>query len=369
MDIPQEVSKAYLKAKIALMQSADSAFFTTVLFSLKHQWDYEIPTACTNGISVKFNPDFFMSLDAQERVFLLLHEAMHVAYLHIQRGSSGKYEPKRFNIAADHVINLMLKDRGFFMPKGGLADPQYRGMSTEEVYALLEDSDTSDFEMDIEPMEGDTESHVETVNEILVRASVQSKMDADKQGTIPGEIAVFIDKLINPTLPWNQILKKYLFARIKEDYSWSKPNKRFFPEYYLPTLYSEGLGEIAIAVDTSGSVSDGEFSRFVSEIKSILKKLKPTSIKLIQFDTKITDVVSVKNVNQLDSVVFTGRGGTCMNPVIEYVTTNKPKVLLVFTDGHFGKAFSKPPCDVVWLIHNNPTFTINFGKVIRYEIK
>ena len=77
--------QALNKAKIELMRRPDSVFFITVCFSLKHIWDSSIKTAATNGIDIKFNPGFFMSLTAEERLFLLLHETCHVAYQHMCR--------------------------------------------------------------------------------------------------------------------------------------------------------------------------------------------------------------------------------------------------------------------------------------------
>ena len=364
-----EIEKAHSKAKIALMQHADSAFFTTVLFSLKHKWNTNIPTACTNGLTIMVNPNFFMSLNVQERVFLLLHEAMHVVFMHVERAMLFEgINAKKYNIAGDHVINLLLKERGYQMPQGGYADPLYKGMSTEEVYDLLEDID-DDFGMDLMPVEGDIKDFKDTVDEILVRASIQSKIDKDKQGTIPSEIAVYIDKLVNPTLPWNQILRKYLSAKIKNDYSWSKPNRRFFPEYYLPSMYSEGLCEIAVAIDASGSVSDKDFSVFVKEVQTILKTLKPSAIQLITFDTEIKSIVKLKTVEELNKVEFHGRGGTLVSPVIDWANQYKPRVLLVFTDGYIESSLPRCRTDLVWLIHNNDSFVNEQGKVIKYKIE
>ena len=101
--------KALDKAKIALMSKPDVAFFTTVCFSLKHIWNSDIPTACTDGTSIEYNPAFFLSLSEAERVFLLVHEAMHVALMHILRVKDK--DRKKWDIAADYVINGMLVDR------------------------------------------------------------------------------------------------------------------------------------------------------------------------------------------------------------------------------------------------------------------
>jgi len=363
MDTPDQ---ALSKTKIQLMARPDSAFFTTVCFSLKHRFDNKIPTACTNGKEIRFNPDFFMSLNIEERVFLLLHESMHVAYLHMARLQTR--DARKFNIAADHVINLQLIERGFRMPSMGLADPKYKGLSTEEVYKLLPDDPGSPFDMDLEPGEGDPAQLEADVQDILVRASIQSKMSNDKPGTIPGDIQIFLDGLLNPKLPWNRILQKYLQSFAKNDYSFKKPNRRFFPRYHLPSLYGESLMNIAIAVDTSGSVSDAEFKRFVTETHSILRMMKPDQITMIQFDTEIKSVDKIRNVNELMQLKFTGRGGTMISPVIQWANENKPQLLLVFSDGYFRFYDLPTKVETLWLIHDNEQFTAPFGKTIHYEI-
>lgn len=359
--------KALNKAKINLMSRPDSAFFTTVCFSLKHIWDDTIPTACTNGKEIRFSPQFFMSLDSEEQVFLLLHESMHVAYIHMDRLQ--ERDPQKWNEAADHVINLQLIDRGFKMPKMGLADLKYRGMGTEEVYKLLPEKDRSKQDQDLKPFEGDSEELKEAVQDILVRASVQSKMQGDRVGTIPGDIQLFLDNLFAPKLPWNRILQKYLNAFSKSDYSYKKPNRRFFPQYFLPSLHSQKLMDIAIAVDISGSVRDEDFKTFVSEIHSMLRMMKPSKINLIQFDTEIHSDDVIRSTLDLANVKFKGRGGTDIRPVLEWADENKPQLLLVFTDGDFNFYGTTTKAKALWLIHNNKEFKAPFGKTIHYEIK
>jgi predicted metal-dependent peptidase len=221
-EITPEIEKAYNKAKIGLMAKADSVFFTTILFSLKLIWNWEKPTASTNGSDIQVNPIFFMGLSPDERIFLLVHEAMHVALLHMLR--LGGKNKEKWNIACDHYINLLLIERGFKMPRNGLADPAFKGLSADQIYALLPDPPpnsgyTPDLELPTDPIE-DIEENVE---EILIRAAIQSKMQGDKPGTIPGDIEIFLDRLLNPKLPWQRILQKYIQNLSKHDYSWRKP--------------------------------------------------------------------------------------------------------------------------------------------------
>lgn len=378
-----EANKALSKAKIKLMGKADSVFFTTLCFSMKHLFDEKIPTACAGGMTIRYNPKFFMELTPEEQVFLMLHETMHIAYLHGVRfkALTTEKEHRLWNIAADHVINLQLIKSGFRMPsddKAGHANKDFEGMSTEEIYKLLmsqPDSGQSSMN-DLMPSDGEGDSGAsgnscgleEKVKDVLVRAALQSKMAGDKPGTIPGEIEIFLDKLLNPKLPWHRILQKYLTAKAKTDYSFQKPNRRFFPDHHLPSVFGEGLCNIAIAVDTSGSVSDADFLQFVSDTHGILRMMKPEQISFIQFDTEIKSVNTVKSVNELEKLKFTGRGGTDVNDITKWANTNKPQVMLVFTDGYFHHPHESTKVDTIWIIHNNPGFTPPFGKAIHYQL-
>ena len=361
--------QALNKAKIQLMSKQDSAFFTTVCFSLKHLWNENIDTARTNGTWIEFSPKFFMSLTVGEQIFLLLHETMHVAYLHMARVQPGM-NMSRANIAMDHVINLQLIERGFQMPKCGYADKQYTGMCWEEVYKLLPNDDTKPMMEDLVPSDDPmlNEQLEQAVQDILVRASIQSKMANDKPGTIPGDIQIFLDKLLNPKLPWNRILQKYMHSFAKNDYSFRKPNRRFFPKHHLPSLIGEKLINLAIAVDTSGSVSDSDFKVFVSEIHSILRMMNPDQINLIQFDTSIKSVDKIRTTNELEKCRFSGRGGTAITPVLQWANENKPQLLLVFSDGEFNFYDTQTKVQTLWVIHNNQKFKAPFGKTIHYSI-
>lgn len=364
---PHEI--ALSKAKIGLMNRKDSAFFTTLAFSLIHEFNDQIPTARTNGRRIQYNPDFFMALSPEERVFLMIHEAMHCALLHMDR--VGSYEPRKWNVACDHYINLMLIDRGFTMPKMGLADPQYKDcQSSDEIYKLLPDEPEEDSQGigdDLESFDGPSDALREEIQDILVRASIQSKLAEDKPGTIPGEIEIFLNKLLKPKLPWNRILQKWLNSFNKNDYTFKKPNRRFFPDHHLPSLWSNNLCSIATAVDTSGSVSDEEFNQTVSETHSILRMMKPEKISFIQFDSALKSVDQIKNVRDLMGLKFTGRGGTRIKPVLEWANQNKPQLMLVFSDGGFDFPDLDCKVPIVWLIYNNPKWTAPYGKVIHYE--
>lgn len=373
--------RALDKAKIALMSKPDTAFFCEIAFSMKYVWDESIPTACTDGTSMHINPEFFMKWTPEQQLGLILHETLHVAYMHMARVQ--QRDSRLYNMAADYVINLVIKDRGFKLPDGGLYDEQFRGMSSEQVYDLLkqkQDQDPQGFDQAFGqlPMEDlapppqgmDTEELEERIEQILIRAALRSEQDNDKPGTIPGDLQLLIDKLLKPRLPWNRILQKYLMEFAKNDYSWRKPNRRFMPEHYLPSLYSINLIDMVIAVDISGSVSDYEFQNFVSEIASIFRMVKPKKLTLIQFDTRIQNVNVIKSIPELVQVKFHGRGGTQIGELVDWVNTHKPQLTLVFTDGDFPFKNYQSKLQFLWMIHNDysQSFSPAFGKAIHYKI-
>lgn len=351
------------------MTKPSTTFFMALAYSMKHIISDDVPTAATNGKLIKYNPNFLLKLNLEEQVFLMLHETMHIAYMHMARAEAQGLDPYKANIAADHVINLQLIGQGFTMPKGGLADNQYSGMSMEEIYALLPPNSELPWDDLGKPQEGEAaESLKAEIEEALVRAAMQSKMAGDKPGTIPGDIEIFLDRLLNPKLPWQTILRKYFQNFSKSDYSWKKPNRRFFPKHYLPSVHSESLMEIAVAIDVSGSVSDAQFQQHISEVASIIKTMMPPKITLIQFDHIIQSVDAVSSMNDLMNVSFTGRGGTNIDPVLEKCNELKPEVLLVFTDGWFHPPQIQPKSNVLWMVHDNPAWTAPFGKAIHYTL-
>lgn len=383
--------KALDRAKVGLMQIKNSVFISTILFSLKFSWDDTIPTACTNGLDLRINPDFFLGLDKEERVFLLAHEAWHVAFQHMLRMSKEKEDNfDVWNQATDHYINIMLIDNGYKMIKGGLADHQYSNQqewSSDKIFKDLMDNPNKqdpNFQPDFDPNAGgdngdggdkskpqmSKEDVQRKIEDIIIKASVQSRMSKDEVGTVPGEIEVALDKLLNPKLPWNVILANFLSSMAKEDYSWRRPNRRFMPDYYLPSLYSESLGHVAVAVDTSCSVTDEQFTAFRTEIDNIQRTMNPESMTIVDFDTQIHTIHKLQQGEDASKIHFHGRGGTYMHPVFDHYNKpeNKPKVLIMFSDMECQEVTEDPGYPVIWIKLRGHGFNPSFGQVIDFDV-
>lgn len=374
----KELTRLLDRAKIGLMGIKNSTFISTILFSLKFSWDSNIPTACTDGLSLKFNPDFFRNMSEEERIGVLAHEAWHVAFQHMLR--VGDRDFGLWNQATDHVINLMLLSKGYQLPRGGLADPKFENMNSDEVYTHLDQNkqdQSPNFQQDMAPAGGNNPGTItpeeaakveQKITDTILKATLQSRVNGDDPGTIPGEIERELHKLLYPKLPWNIILQRFMNDLAPLDFTWRRPNKRFMPEVYLPTLYSETIGHIAIAVDTSGSVTDEQFTDFLTEINSIKEHLQPERLTVIDFDTCIQHVHELGKEDSVHSVKFTGRGGTHIGEVLEWADTHKPLAMVIFTDGYFRKVDLDPGIPIIWIIHSDGihSFKTDFGKVVEY---
>lgn len=396
LDVDHPAPQALSKAKVKLMLKKDCAFFATLILQTPVYWISadEIDTAATDGKNLFFNPEFFLGLDPEERVFLILHEVMHNVYEHgIRRGYR---DATTWNEAGDYVINDELVQRGFKMPQVGLHDVGYRGMSTDEVYEDLiknknkggSNKPTPWVDIQEPPDQNGNGGHggkqnngiggvpqpsaaeVEDHNKnLLTQATQQSKMSGDKAGTIPGNLERKLDDLLNPKLPWTAILAKFLFSMNKNDYSWRKPNRRFISQgIILPSLYSEGVGKIDFAIDTSGSVSESDFNRFISEIGYVFKTFNPQEIGVMQFDHILQGNDKVCSVQDFMKLEFKGGGGTRIEPVLDVFKNNDAKALIILTDGYLHHDEDlDPKKPVVWCIYDNPGFVPAFGTAIHFD--
>lgn len=363
------LEKQLSKAKIQLMNTPDTAFFVTVCLSLDHHFDDTVGTACTNGRFVRYSPEFWQKQNQAEQVGLVLHETLHVVFDHM--GRIQQRDPRRWNVAADYVINQLIIDRGFKLPAGGLLDSQYRGMSAEEIYDLLRPDQYETFQLDIQaPSEAEMAEHQAHIEDLLLQASIQSRIAGDKPGTIPGEIEFYISKLLAPKLNLKHQLKRYFNGHARNDYTFRKISRRY-RHVCMPTLYSEAMGHVAIAADSSGSVTDEEFDRIVSEVGGVIKHTKPSKLTMLTFDRSIQTENEVHNLAELAKLKFKGRGGTAIAPVMEWAIKHTPKVLVVFSDGgfYFTENTPKPRVPILWLIYNNPGFKAPFGKVIHFNME
>ena len=397
-----EQDKALLalrKAKLKLMNHPNTLFLTNILFSLKIEFTDRVPTLGTEGVHLYVNAEWWNKWSNKQQVGLLAHEAWHVAFMHMFR--RGTRDPKTWNYAGDYVINNMVLAAGMELPPG-LHDSKYNGMTTEEVYDKLMqspnppnqpneigqdvmDPQAQDGDGEGEDGEGDgpsrkkpTQSELremeEKVKDIVIKAATAAKMQGEKvAGSGSPEMERLIEELENPRIPWNVILLNFMSQFCRDDYTYRRFNKRFLPDFYMPSLYSESLPTINVYIDASGSVSDSDFAVFLSEVQSIKDMLNPKQMNVWSFDTELRSKTTLLEHDHVRDIHMRGYGGTAIGGVIEDIEDTKPEISIIFTDGYFSNVdYSKAAAasSVFFLIYDNERWdcpdsgikTIHFDK-------
>lgn len=377
-------------------------------------------TAMTNGLEVTYAEEFVDSLSDAEFRFLMLHEAYHCMYKHLITWEwMYDIDGNLANQACDHVINLKLLaamddpsvGKGFIsMPKDGLADPQYTGMDSAEIFHKLRkakqtqqqpqqpnQSQQGQGQGQPQPGQGqpqpgkpdntrqgfddhDWEGAKALSDE--EKAEIGRKMDeAVRQGALlAGKTGSGgmrdIDELLQAKVRWQDALREYIHAICAgSDFStWRRPNRRFVSAgVYLPSTVSQTISEIVIGIDTSGSIGGPELSQFLGECAAIFSSVRPEAVRLLYWDTRVCRDERYAQ-DQLDQIVKTtkpeGGGGTSPSCVPDYMNANniKPQVTIMLTDGYVGSDWGANwPSPVVWCVVGNKSAESTTGKTIHVE--
>lgn len=148
MDIEAQVKRKITKAMVGLRRRSPA--YAYVASTLKKVADPTCKTAWTDGVSLGYNPDHILTIDIEEAISLLAHEAEHVIKgdpwrLHqwFQRVGAlvelkGQETAKRcFNQGSDHGINLRLKRNRYQIGDDWPADPAYDKVAAEKIATEL----------------------------------------------------------------------------------------------------------------------------------------------------------------------------------------------------------------------------------------
>ncbi|MCK4821935.1 hypothetical protein KA005_39590, partial [bacterium] len=163
-------------------------------------------------------------------------------------------------------------------------------------------------------------------------------------------------------------LQNYMGSFAKEDYTWMRPNRRFIGEdIYLPSLHSETLGEMVVAVDTSGSITREELEQFSSELNSILEGSKPSKVTVIYCDTRVAHTEEFTPEDFPVKLHKHGGGGTAFSPVFEHVNQHleeTPECLVYLTDMYCNDFGPEPHYPTLWVTTSDLT-EAPWGSVIK----
>lgn len=194
----------------------------------------------------------------------------------------------------------------------------------------------------------DDELTKEMIRDVIRQANETCKQ-MGQWGDIPGEIKQAIDenyKNEKNIIPWQIVLRNFLASSSENrlDYTMKKKSKRFDTR---PGTRKEEILDVAIGIDTSGSVSDEMLKMFFSELDWMSKV--GTKMTVFEWDTKINAEYDFRYYEG----VVTGRGGTDPIPALEEICSRRFDCLIMFTDFGFDKIKEEYNIPILWVVDNN----------------
>ena len=389
MSISQETRLK--KAHIALMKHRETALYSGVMLMGKNAVIDDKVTAYTDGANKKYGREFMSKLTDPELRGLILHENLHVALKHIPRFKKEfKDNPQAINVATDYAVNdviMNLKDQDLCkLPEGGLYDAKYHNWSVREIYEDLkkqqkENKDSGKGEslgktLDEHGFEDAQNMTDEEAKEMSGKIDKALREGGILAGRMGAKIPRVIGDMLEPKVNWREVLREFVSSATKgsDEYTWRKFNKRQMAnDIYLPSMENESIGELIVAIDTSGSIGGRELTEFASELASICSVSTPSKVRVLWWDTNVhgEQVFLPEHYDNIkDLLKPQGGGGTMVSCVSEYL--NKQRVeaeaVIVFTDGYVEDDITwNLKCPTLWLVTQNNNFVAPSGKVVKKE--
>jgi predicted metal-dependent peptidase len=304
------------KARVWLTLHAP--FFGSLALRLQLVPSYGEQTLAADGRRIAYNPEFVLQQTVAHLRTIVAHETMHCALGHMFRRQNR--EPLRWNLAADHSVNLILKAAGFDMPEMAYCDQKFTGMAAEAIYPHIKEQPKlpslvcvlgpagsggggeqmgADFGgcgrcMDAPPSDPTDKSAAASPADLDMQARewqiavLQAAQTAKSQGKLPGCLDALVKAIRKPQLDWRERLRNFVQAYQADDYSWRRPNFRFIGAGdYLPSLWSEAIGTVAWIRDTSGSVAQAEHEAVAAELTGCMEAARPAAVHVVCIDTQV----------------------------------------------------------------------------------
>jgi predicted metal-dependent peptidase len=376
------------------------------------------PTAATDGNNKWYAPTFIQTFTRKQLRYLVLHENFHVALKHcvLWEDIARKY-PRIFGAAIDFVVNGTIEEmdptfsfveRPTVIPP--LVDKKYEGWSLPQVFNDLvkrakagggggkgqpggkggkpgqqpgEGGDEGgEQELDLPGMLTlDNHQRTPTQKGTDERAKLEKSVDdANRQGELvrrklAGNGSVGRDILglaAERDTNWQDPLREFIATQCQGD-----EMSRFVPSnrrmlaagFVMPTHFSEAIGEIVIASDTSGSMIP-YYPVIFGEVVRICEQVRPEKVHLIWWDSAVCghQIFTPEHYDEIARQLKpAGGGGTTPTCVTEYIAKEeiKPKAIVWLSDGYLFCPDPPTPCPSLWGIVENETFVPQHGKLVR----
>jgi predicted metal-dependent peptidase len=381
------------KANIDCMRHPKFALLSGIICMGKSEVRDDVPTAGTNGKDKYYGTKFISDFTLKQLRYLVLHENFHVALKHcvlpMYRDLDKKFGAQINNVAMDFCINGLIEEldpdfkfveRPTKVPP--LVDAKFKGMSYIQILqALLKDAEA----VYLQPMDshdkGDGNGGVE-IDGVPKDEIAKQIDDANRQGEMLVRKMAgngqggrdILETAKERQTDWREALREFIqtISTGDENSRFCPPNKRMLASgFVMPSHFTESMGELTIACDTSGSMHP-YYGLIFGEIAKICKDVNPEGVRVLWWDTSVCGDQEFKP-HEYDSIANlmspSGGGGTTPTCVTEYIEEKKlkPTALLWLSDGYLYCDDPAVPCPSLWGIVDNTDFVPRHGKVVRIQ--
>ncbi len=351
------------------------------------------PTMCTNGDAIYYSDTFVEKTPIRQLEAVIAEEVFHIAFAHTTRRDWR--DPDIYNLAADAVAHPILKEAQFELPPEAFFDDECADKSVEQAYAILEKRYQKQPKggggqgdgvggkgkqksqgggppdpgcgqvMDHEGSSAEKSAHEQEWQVALEQAAQMAKA----AGNLPASLERLVGEIKKSKIDWRQVLREFFERVTPADYCWYPVSRRHVASgLFLPGIVKEGYPELAIGVDTSGSIDQGMLAQFMAEINDILTELKPSLVHVIYCDTQVGKVDTFRD-GEMVELSAVGGGGTDFAPVFKWCEKNDihPKCLIYLTDLQGPCEIPAPPFEVLWVTQDQ-NLEGKFGQTLRMPV-
>ena len=418
---------AIKRAHVALMKHPETALYSGVILMGESSVVDAKFTAYTDGLNKRYSRWFLDTIDKESKKRgLVLHENLHIALKQTIFGKAMfKENPKMANLAADFVVNDVIEnikgtiggtnERIVELPDEAVYDPMFHDWSMRKVYDYLKknakggnggkrgqgkgkgsEPPSGGTQNNDDDGDGDGDGDTVTVNGKTYDVSKMDEHDFSEltpeqaqelgkaiedalreggllAGRMGAKVPRVISELLEPKVDWREALREFVSASIRgnDEFTWRKLNKRHIAnDFIMPSMENETIGEVVVAIDTSGSIGQRELTEFATELVSICEITSPELVRVLWWDTEVhgEQQFTSQQYNDIAKLLKPkGGGGTRVGCVAEHI--NKEKInadcVLVFTDGYVE---SDPAWNIVpptlWMVTQNKEWLPPSGKKV-----
>lgn len=190
---------------------------------------------------------------------------------------------------------------------------------------------------------------VETGLDTLIYHTVKRLQGRSTQwGSVGGALKEYLEALelyAPPQVDWRRALRLFNTSaeRTYVKNTISRPSRRYGT---VPGVKIKRRTRLLVAIDTSGSVSGEDLTRFFQEVHHAWRQ--GAQVHVVECDTEITRSYSYRGT---PPTFVQGRGGTAFDGPLQYANASfHPDALVYFTDGFAPAPKVLPRCPTLWLI-------------------